>query len=217
MPVLHRKGGSMAKAKKITGLDAQATTAKNARMIASTRLEEFEQWGHYADEPQRVSELHNLRIAAKRLRYTLEIFADVLPSSVSNSIEEVTKIQEELGTIHDTDVMMALVRRCLEPVESHGDSSSRRTEIPKRHAARFEAGNEVEKQAMNEDVEISHSLLASLVDVRGTLTDGERCGLEELMNTLRDSRDTYYGEFQRHWHQLQEQNFSRMLSQQLAM
>ena len=213
MPVLHRKGGIMAKAKKITGLEAQATTLTNARSIARTRLEEFEQWGRYADEPQRISELHNLRIAAKRLRYTLEIFADVLPPSISGSIEEVTKIQEELGTIHDTDVMMALVRRCLEPV----DSSSRRTGIPKHHATRFEIGNEVEKQAINEDVEVNHSLLASLVDARGTLTNGERCGLEELMKTLRDHRDVYYGEFQRHWHWLQKQNFSRVLSQQLEM
>ena len=207
----------MAKAKKITGLEAQATTATNARIIARTRLEEFEQWGHYANEPQRVSELHNLRIAAKRLRYTLEIFADVLPPSISDIIEEITKIQEELGTIHDTDVMMALVRRCLEPVESHGDSSSRRTGIPKHHVTRFEIGNGVEQQATNEDVEVNHSLLVSLVDARGTLTNGERCGLEELINTLRNRRDAYYGEFQRHWYWLQKQNFSRVLSQQLEM
>ena len=104
----------MAKARAISGLDAQALTSTNARIIARTRLEEMEEWGRYAHDPQRSNELHDLRIASKRLRYTLEIFADVLPEESASVIEEVTQIQEELGALHDSDVMIALLSLCLE-------------------------------------------------------------------------------------------------------
>lgn len=207
----------MAKARTITGIDAQATTETNAKRIARTRLEEFQEWGRYADEPQDVSELHNLRIAAKRLRYTLEIFADVLPTASGPLLDEVTKVQEELGEVHDTDVMIALVHHCLDPVAFQQDSSTRHNQKPNNKAARLTKENDVAEQAADEEAAVSQILLASLLDACGTLTNGERRGLEELMNTLQRRRDEYYGEFHRHWHQLQERDFSKALSQQLEM
>src|SRR5438876_4250935 len=98
---------NMAKAKPITGLNIQAPTAVNARIIAQTRLAEIYTWEQYIDNPYHVHELHNMRIAAKRLRYTLEIFADFLPASVAPLLKEVEQIQEELGALHDSDVMIA--------------------------------------------------------------------------------------------------------------
>ena len=61
----------MAKARPITGLDCQAPTVKNARIIAMIRLEEMYRWAKYADHPYNVLGLHNLRIASKLVRYTL--------------------------------------------------------------------------------------------------------------------------------------------------
>ena len=207
----------MAKARTITDIDAQATTETNAKRIARTRLEEFQEWGRYADEPQDVSELHNLRIAAKRLRYTLEIFADVLPNASSILLEEITKVQEELGVLHDTDVMIALVRHCLDPVTPQQDNSTRHKQKPKSKVTRFIVENDVGQQETDEETAVSQSLLASLLNVCGTLTNGERRGLEELISTLQRRRDDYYGEFHRHWHQLQERDFSKALSHQLEM
>ncbi|HEV2662771.1 MAG TPA: CHAD domain-containing protein, partial [Ktedonobacteraceae bacterium] len=69
----------MAKARTVTGLDLQASTSENARLIAQTRLDELYSWEQYVDNPYHIRELHNMRIAAKRLRYTLEIFAEELP------------------------------------------------------------------------------------------------------------------------------------------
>ncbi len=66
----------MAKAKALTGLDPHAPTEQNARRIARTRLDEMNSWAANVDNPYEVQGLHNLRIAAKRLRYTLEIFED---------------------------------------------------------------------------------------------------------------------------------------------
>ncbi len=60
----------MAKAKSITGLKRHVPTGVNARIIALTRLEELYSWVEYVDDPYNIYELHNLRIAAKRLRYT---------------------------------------------------------------------------------------------------------------------------------------------------
>jgi hypothetical protein len=57
-----------------------------------------------------IEELHNLRIAAKRLRYTLELFRAVFGESGERQIERVKAIQEELGNLHDADVRIALIQ-----------------------------------------------------------------------------------------------------------
>src|SRR5436305_13953369 len=98
----------MAKAKPITELDVHAPVTENARTIARIRLEEIYEWSQHVDNPYEVHNLHNLRIAAKRLRYTLELFEDVLPEESKAIVEELTKIQDELGALHDNDVMVAL-------------------------------------------------------------------------------------------------------------
>src|SRR5215467_11008658 len=85
----------MAKAKPITGLDPQAPTGKNARIIAKIRLEELFSWESYVDNPYHIQELHNLRIAAKRLRYTFEVFEDVFPLASKDIVKELVQIQDE--------------------------------------------------------------------------------------------------------------------------
>jgi len=47
-----------------------------------------------------------MRIAAKRLRYTLELFAPLYGSGLKPAIAQVKKIQEQLGEIHDADVLV---------------------------------------------------------------------------------------------------------------
>src|SRR5947208_12780239 len=110
--VFQGKEFSMAKARVIS-LDASAPTSANVRVIAKVRLEEMYNWHMYVDDPYRIRELHNLRIAAKRLRYTLETFAEVLPEACTPLLKEVTQIQDELGILHDSDVVIALLRLCM--------------------------------------------------------------------------------------------------------
>src|SRR3712207_1413364 len=50
------------------------------------------------------TQLHDLRIACKHLRYTLELFESALPKAVEDSLERVTAMQEHLGVVHDIDV-----------------------------------------------------------------------------------------------------------------
>lgn len=61
--------------------------------------------------------LHDLRIAYKNLRYTAEIFADILPPDLSAVAEPAKKLQTRLGELHDVDVAIATVEsaRSLRP------------------------------------------------------------------------------------------------------
>jgi CHAD domain-containing protein len=52
--------------------------------------------------------LHELRIACKRLRYTAETFASVLPPALVGLAHTASRFQGRLGDVHDAD--MALVR-----------------------------------------------------------------------------------------------------------
>jgi CHAD domain-containing protein len=54
-------------------------------------------------------ELHEMRIAGKRLRYLLEMFEDVFGERVQTVIEPLMAFQDHLGTINDTSVAAAYV------------------------------------------------------------------------------------------------------------
>ena len=80
-----------------------------------TRLEELYQFAPYISDPANVEQLHNMRIAAKRLRYTLEIFAPCFSGKEFDKISAQAKtIQEQIGEIHDCDVRRPLLQAFLE-------------------------------------------------------------------------------------------------------
>jgi len=54
-----------------------------------------------------VAGLHDLRIAYKRLRYTLEFFGPILPPDLTAAHDAAVRFQKRLGDLHDLD--MALV------------------------------------------------------------------------------------------------------------
>lgn len=187
----------MAKAKPITNLDIHAQTEVNARSIATMRVEELYAWEQYVDDPYRVRELHNLRIATKRLRYTLEIFADTLPLTVAPLLKEVVQIQEELGTLHDNDVMIALLRLCLGAQDAGSGY-----EYALAHAHKFR------KKA---DFVINPDLVASLLDPTTPPSTAERYGLESLLLDLHQRRNEHYSTFRQHWYSLQAEDFRQVL------
>ena len=186
----------MAKARAISDIHAHASTGTNARIIARTRLDEMEEWGRYAHEPQRSDELHDMRIAAKRLRYTLEIFEDVLPPESSAVVKEVTQIQEELGALHDSDVMVALLSLCLKQPENGREHTNGK------HAHAVEAQQEFGKHLITNLDLVSH-----LLDARTAPTQEQRAGLEQLLRDTRKQREKQYGAFREHWDALRERNF----------
>jgi len=54
--------------------------------------------------------LHDVRIAGKRLRYVLEFFSSVLGGNHQATIERLTSVQDELGTLNDLVTSEALLR-----------------------------------------------------------------------------------------------------------
>lgn len=73
------------------------------------RMEEFLGYEPFIEKPECVTELHAMRIAAKRLRYTLEVFAPIYPGEMKTALQTVRKVQESLGDIHDCDVWTAFL------------------------------------------------------------------------------------------------------------
>jgi len=58
-----------------------------------------------------VQAMHDLRIAYKRLRYTVDAFATALPFDLSALAQPAARQQSRLGELHDVDVAIACVRR----------------------------------------------------------------------------------------------------------
>lgn len=73
------------------------------------RLEEFLAYDVYVYQPEHSTELHAMRIAAKHLRYTLEIFAELYEDNLKQPLKAVKDMQELLGNLHDNDVWIAFV------------------------------------------------------------------------------------------------------------
>jgi hypothetical protein len=97
------------KARKVSQLDPDATLADNARRIAAVRLDEVRSFAPRAFDPSEVEALHDMRIAAKRLRYVLEITGPALGPFARQGASTAKKLQDLLGEIHDCDVMLPRV------------------------------------------------------------------------------------------------------------
>ena len=104
----------MSRAWPVSGIEPDETLATNARRILAVRMAEFYSYAPIVHVEEAVQPLHDLRIAAKRLRYTLELFRDVFGETGERNVERVKAIQEELGEVHDHDVRLGLIAAELE-------------------------------------------------------------------------------------------------------
>lgn len=99
----------MSKAWPVGKLDPDASLEHNACRILRVRVGEFYSWEPVIGDPLATVELHNLRISAKRLRYTLELFSEVFGDDGKRQIERVKALQEHLGDLHDLDVRIEMI------------------------------------------------------------------------------------------------------------
>ena len=93
----------------VVDVDPDAAIEVNARRILAVRIAELFSYSPIASQPEMSEALHDMRIAAKRLRYTLEIFRPQLAEAGERQIHRVKAIQEALGSLHDHDVRISLI------------------------------------------------------------------------------------------------------------
>jgi len=79
-------------------------------------LDRYEPFVH---NPDAVFEHHAMRIAAKKLRYTLETYAPLYRRDLRKPIAQIKRLQEILGDIHDCDVWIEQMTFAITKQRSH--------------------------------------------------------------------------------------------------
>ncbi len=97
------------KAGRVRGLKPREPVRPNAARIVATRLDELRALADDALEPGAERAQHDMRIAAKRLRYVLEIFEPCFGADATRARRAAKELQGVLGEIHDCDVMLPRV------------------------------------------------------------------------------------------------------------
>lgn len=77
---------------------------KMSRPIILDRLKELEKLSNGLFRPFEVETLHEMRIAAKRLRYAIELFEQCWGRSIASYAKRAAQMQTALGDVHDCDV-----------------------------------------------------------------------------------------------------------------
>ena len=87
------------------------TLTANAAALIGNRLDALLQYEDCLEDAGQVQQHHAMRIAAKKLRYTMDIFREAvaakLPNAApfDNAFEAVRRLQDNLGEMHDADVL----------------------------------------------------------------------------------------------------------------
>ena len=94
------------KARKVRQLDPRRTLAENAARIVRVRIAELRSFAPAALDPDESVVQHDMRIAAKRLRYVLEATGFCFGRAGTTAKRRAKEVQDLLGEVHDADVML---------------------------------------------------------------------------------------------------------------
>jgi CHAD domain-containing protein len=97
------------KAREVEGLDPGGSLRPNVARIVRVRLDELRDIAEPALTIEAGPAQHDTRIAAKRLRYVLEIFAPCLGEEAKEARQAAKRLQSVLGDLHDCDLMLPKV------------------------------------------------------------------------------------------------------------
>jgi CHAD domain-containing protein len=114
------------KARPVHGIDARSSVAVNAARIVRVRIAELYSFDPAVRDPAHVTELHDMRIAAKRLRYVLEITGHCFGEIGDEAETAARALQEVLGEIHDCDVLLPRIDEELSTLRAHDATTMRR-------------------------------------------------------------------------------------------
>ena len=170
------------RAKPVKGLEPDGPFADNARRIVAVRVDELYALAPKALDVDKPKKLHDLRIAAKRLRYVLEIARPALGKGATDGVRTAKALQQLLGDIHDCDEMLPRVQA---------------------HAARLRAGDvdDLTRRAGRNARDLKPELAR-------TAAGAERNrGLETLAAHLAARRRVLFARFEREWIRLEARDF----------
>ena len=97
---------SKAVAKATQSSDKQSVVSyrRMAREVIRDRLKDFEKLSDSLYTPFESEPLHEMRIAGKRLRYAIELFAEGWDPKILNFAKRAARLQSTLGEVHDCDI-----------------------------------------------------------------------------------------------------------------
>lgn len=188
----------MAKALPVRGLDPDRRLAPNARRILLTRIGEVWSYDVAVHDVARVRELHDMRIACKRLRYLLEIFGVGFRADLGPFVREVTQLQDVLGEIHDCDVQVPRLEEHLRWLDDREAAAAQGLVASRRR-----------RRAAPPDPEAA--LAACQRRLSGTLRGDERPGIHALIARRRAERAQLYSLFLERWRRLKAERFRQQL------
>jgi hypothetical protein len=113
------------KARPVKKLDPTRSLGENAARMVLVRLDEMASFAPRALDGK-VKAQHDMRIAAKRLRYVLEVTGFCFGRPADTARRRARDLQDILGEIHDCDVMLPRVRKQMEELQQ-SDAAAVRT------------------------------------------------------------------------------------------
>ena len=106
------------KARSVKKLDPEAPLEENAARIVKVRLDELRSFWNKAQKRKQVEAQHDMRIAAKRLRYVLEVTGFCFGRPAAIGRRRARDLQDILGEVHDCDVMLPRVLDHLDEIRA---------------------------------------------------------------------------------------------------
>jgi len=180
-------------------LDPQLPAIAAARRVIEVRLHELLELSPAVAQPAEARAHHDLRIAAKRLRYSLETFGPLFAVDLGPLTREVRTIQDHLGQIHDYDMFVPWFERY-------------------RDYRRIEAENKLKVTTIAGPGQKSgrQSVADYRAALQGAADPEEDAAILRLIERTRARREAAFAEFQGYWEELMAGGFSARLRRAIA-